>query len=95
MVGATFGGVLIGLTTDVAVESEGLRGWSPLLLFLGRRVGLFFLLLTIVDNFLRERNKIKQLCCGTVNPIIASSWKVFRRALKAFDQLSIEMLVLR
>ena len=31
---------------------------------------------------MRKRNKIKQLCCGTVNPINACSWKVFQELLR-------------
>ena len=48
-----------------------------------------------VGQVVTKRNKIKQLCCGTVNPINASSWDGLRRAQVAFDQHSVEMLMLR
>ena len=81
----------------VAIEFEELGVRLPLFDFCRRALVfevLFALFLAMVDSD-EKRNKIKQLCCGTVNPINASSWEVSRRAPEAIDQRSVEMLVLR
>ena len=76
------GGVLLLAVLGATFELEGLEGLLPLLPLLARR-GVFLCFLAMVDKMTGKHNKIKERCCGTVNPINASSWKVFRRALMA------------